>query len=134
MHLLLDSTVLGETVRTSNPCSGFIKGIVFGSGEYRDEKHIPDFFISNNNKLHIIVGDDFSLRFIIEELTATTMKVRTYDGKCSVTFTMKNPTDIKAVQKNSENTDTYNLGGQKVKNVTSDGVYIQNGQKKVVKK
>ena len=34
----------------------------------------------------------------------------------------------------SPDNSIYNLNGQKMKNVTTNGVYIQNGQKKVVKK
>ena len=34
----------------------------------------------------------------------------------------------------SPDNSIYNLNGQKMKNVTANGVYIQNGQKKVVKK
>jgi len=96
---------------------------------------ILDYFITNNNKLHIIVDEDYTLHFIIEELTATTLKVKTYGGK-SYTFTKDNSSN--AVQSvnmtRPADESTYNLSGQEVENITADGIYIQNGQKKVVKK
>ena len=55
----------------------------------RDWRAVTDFFISNNNKLHIVQGDNFTLHFIIEELSATTLKVKTFDGQ-SYTFAKDN--------------------------------------------
>ena len=98
-------------------------------------ENILDFFISNNNKLHIIVDDQYALHFIIEELTATTLKVKTYDGQ-SYTFT-KDSSSSSVSSKSLTRPDdasTYHLNGQKVENVTTDGIYIQNGQKKVIKR
>lgn len=112
----------------------------YGRPGYEEEEEstierILDYFITNNNKLHIIVGDDYTLHFIIEELTATTLKVKTYGGK-SYTFTKDNSSN--AVQSvnmtRPADESTYNLSGQEVENITADGIYIQNGQKKVVKK
>ena len=97
-------------------------------------EQINDFFISNNNKLHII-QESMTFHFIIEELTATTLKVRTYDGQ-SYSFTKDNSSS--AVQSvsmtRSADKSTYNLSGQKVENITADGIYIQSGQKKVLKR
>lgn len=99
------------------------------------KRSILDYFIINNNKLHIIVDEYYTLHFIIEELTATTLKVKTYGGK-SYTFTKDNSSN--AVQSvnmtRPADESTYNLSGQEVENITADGIYIQNGQKKVVKK
>ena len=103
--------------------------------EYTAIEPILDYFITNNNKLHIIVDEEYTLHFIIEELTATTLKVKTYGGK-SYTFTKDNSSN--AVQSvnmtRPADESTYNLSGQEVENITADGIYIQNGQKKVVKK
>lgn len=103
--------------------------------EYTGIEAILDYFITNNNKLHIIVDEEYTLHFIIEELTATTLKVKTYGGK-SYTFTKDNSSN--AVQSvnmtRPADESTYNLSGQEVENITADGIYIQNGQKKVVKK
>ena len=100
----------------------------------RDWRAVTDFFISNNNKLHIVQNDNFTLHFIIEELSATTLKVKTFDGQ-SYTFAKDNSLSAISVnQTSSADASTYNLSGQKVENVTVDGIYIQNGQKKVIKK
>ncbi|MBQ3700594.1 MAG: hypothetical protein II886_11905 [Prevotella sp.] len=76
-----------------------------------------------------------TFHFIIEELTSTTLKVKTYDGQ-SYSFTKDNSSSaVRSVtQTRSADESTYNLSGQKVENVTADGIYIQNGQKKVIKK
>jgi hypothetical protein len=99
-----------------------------------EKEQINDFFISNNNKLHI-VQESMTFHFIIEELTATTLKVKTYDGQ-SYSFTKDNSSAaVRAVDMTrSADNSTYNLSGQRVENVTTDGIYIQNGQKKVVKR
>ena len=99
-----------------------------------EKEQINDFFISNNNKLHII-QESMTFHFIIEELTPTTLKVRTYDGQ-SYTFTKDNSSAAvrSASMTRSADGSTYNLSGQRVENVTTDGIYILNGQKKVMKK
>lgn len=96
---------------------------------------ILDYFITNNNKLHIIVDEDYTLHFIIEELTTTTLKVKTYGGK-SYTFTKDNSSNavLSVNMTRPADESTYNLSGQEVENITADGIYIKNGQKKVVKK
>lgn len=99
-----------------------------------ETEQINDFFISNNNKLHII-QESMTFHFIIEELTATTLKVKTYDGQ-SYSFTKDNSgSGVQSVSMTRSIDDsTYNLNGQKVENITADGIYIQNGQKKVLKR
>ena len=76
-----------------------------------------------------------TFHFIIEELTATTLKVKTYDGQ-SYSFTKDNSSSAvrSLTLTRSADESTYNLSGQRVENVKSDGIYIQNGQKKVVKR
>ena len=98
-------------------------------------ERVPDYYITNNNKLHIWIDDSFVMHLIIEELTATTLKVKTYDGQ-SYSFTKDNSSAaVRAVDMTrSADNSTYNLSGQRVENVTTDGIYIQNGQKKVVKR
>ncbi len=98
-------------------------------------ERVPDYYITNNNKLHIWNDDEYVLNFIIEELTATTLKVKTYDGQ-SYTLTKDNSSAaVRSVSATrSADASTYNLSGQRVENVTTDGIYIQNGQKKVVRR
>lgn len=76
-----------------------------------------------------------TFHFIIEELTATTLKVKTYDGQ-SYSFTKDNSSSAvrSLTRTRSADDSTYNLSGQEVEIITTDGIYIQNGQKKVVKR
>ena len=119
--------------------SGLIKNMThiepYNNREYTENTRILDYFISNNNKLHIIVEDDYAMHFIIEELSASSLKLKTYDGQ-SYTFAKDNSsTEVKPMTQTYSTDDSiYNLSGQKVEDVTTNGVYIQNGQKKVVKK
>ena len=118
--------------------SGLIKNMIYispyNNRQYTENSMISDYFISNNNKLHIIAGN-YALHFIIEELSASSLKVKTYDGQ-NYTFEKDNSsTDVKPMTLTRSADDSiYNLSGQKVEDVTTNGVYIQNGQKKVVKK
>ena len=116
--------------------SGFFKNITrvdYNNGEEviktSEREQINDFFISNNNKLHI-VQESMTFHFIIEELTSTTLKVRTYDGQ-SYSFTKaSSSTGVKAANMTrSADGATYNLSGQKVENTSAEGIYIQDGQK-----
>ena len=141
----IESMTLGDALYLSskgeNRWSGFFKNLTrvqySNDGEEVrtiEKEQINDFFISNNNKLHII-QESMTFHFIIEELTPTTLKVKTYDGQ-SYTFTKDNSSSaVRSVSMTrSADGSTYNLSGQRVENVTTDGIYIQNGQKKVVKR
>ena len=143
----IESFTLGdamyETEKSSKKScwSGFFKNLTrvnYNNGEEEtrtyEKEQINDFFISNNNKLHI-VQESMTLHFIIEELTATTLKVKTYDGQ-SYSFTKDNSgSGVQSVNLiRSADGSTYNLNGQKVENITADGIYIQNGQKKILKR
>lgn len=103
---------------------------------YNHNERILDFFISNNNKLHIIIGDDFCLRYVIEYLTESQMKLKAYDG--SYSFIMGKDTSTTGVRSAIQNQPTdstvYDLNGKKVENIKTNGIYIQSGQKKVIKK
>ncbi len=143
----IESITLGDCMyddgKGLESMSGYIKNMTYNSYSYNNEKStktkefesVMDFIISNNNKLHIFQADDFVLHFIIEELTSTTLKVKTYDG-LSYTFTKTaSPSQVKSVTTTRPaDSATYNLQGRKVENIASDGIYIQNGQKKAVKK
>lgn len=137
----IESFTLGDGMYGGKRWSGFFKNITSirnsdGEEETRtvEKEQINDFFISNNNKLHII-QESMTFHFIIEELTATTLKVKTYDGQ-SYSFTKDNSgSGVQSVrQTRSADESTYNLSGQKIEKATADGIYIQNGQKKVVKR
>ena len=135
------SIILGDCVDDEDEggWSGYITDLWYVDEYRKDEddydEYILDFFISNNNKLHILVGDDYALRFIIEELTETSLKVKTYDGICSITFAKDGSTKVAPVSKTSaQETDTYSLSGQKVANPLPNTIYIKDGQKKLATK
>ena len=116
--------------------SGYIIGYEKDGKTDHEDVPIRDFFISNNNKLHIYeIYQNAVLRFIIESMTETTMTLKTYDGQCLISLTKDNSSEVKsAIINQTDDTSIYNLAGQKVENITSDGIYIKMGQKKVIKK
>ena len=134
----IESIALGDHINLtygSRPRSGFIINYTREGDEYPETERILDYFITNNNKLHIIVQDDYTLHFIIEELTSSSLKVKTYDGHRFTFVKVNSSSSVKPMtQTHSADDSIYNLSGQKVEDVTTNGVYIQNGQKKVVKK
>ena len=136
----VESFTLGDAMYGGKAWAGFFKNITsvrIRNGEEETKtaemEQINDFFISNTNKLHI-VQESMTFHFIIEELTATTLQVKTYDGQ-SYTFTKDNSgSNVRSASlTRSADESTYNLSGQKVTDITADGIYIQNKQKKVIK-
>ena len=77
------------------------------------ESHILDYFITGNDRLHIIVGDRFSLHFKIVELSDNTMKLQTKKG--IMTF-MKITTGVQSLRVNTEIAEKarYNINGQRL--------------------
>lgn len=74
-----------------------------------------DFFISNGNKLHLIGIEEFcpSLQFVILSLTDKEMKLRSYDGKCTIVYKkIANGTGISKINEDDESSSVfYNLNG-----------------------
>jgi len=81
--------------------------------EIEDEDYILDYFITGNDRLHIIVGDDFTLHFKILELTANTMKLRTKKGEVTFQKTVTSVQNAKVEAPIAEQA-RYNIKGQKV--------------------
>ena len=75
---------------------------------------VNDFFISNGNKLHI-VEDDMTFRFIIENLTAQELCLKSYDGKFMATYKRTDATSVKSVEVSAapSTEEYYNLNGVK---------------------
>ena len=129
-------------VRTERACSGLFINMTYSDYTkerdrmevYKDNVGIHDYFISNNNKLHIAQSTGRTMHFIIEELTTTTLKISNYEGQ-SFTFTkVKSSTNIRSLAETRNNKPTtYNLGGQKIEKVSTEGIYIQNGKKTSIK-
>lgn len=78
-----------------------------------DTDRILDFFITRNNRLHLILEKDFSLRFKILELSNNTMKLQTKKG--TMTF-MKTTTGVQSLKANTEIAEKarYNINGQRL--------------------
>lgn len=117
---------------------GLIKGIVEnGRGHHSPgpkDEYLLDFFISNGNKLHLIVNDEYSLRFIIDELTNTTLILKTYKGDGSIMLSKENTSSVRCISQDSlSKSSTYNLQGQKVERPHVLGVNIRNGRKTLSK-
>ena len=117
---------------------GLIKGLTEnGRGHHSSgpkDEYLLDFFISNGNKLHLIVDDEYSLRFIIDELTNTTLILKTYKGDGMVKLTKESTSNIKRVnQDRHSESSTYSIQGHKVERTKASGVYIQSGRKFISK-
>ena len=86
-------------------------------GKYFEKEHpegpILDYFITSNDRLHIIIYDDFSLHFKIVELSDNTMKLQTKKG--IMTFT-KSTTGVQSLRVNTEIAEKarYNINGQRL--------------------
>ncbi len=78
-----------------------------------EAEHVLDYFITGKDRLHIIVGDDFTLHFKILELTANTMRLKTQKGE--ITF-QKTATSVQNVKAGTSLTEKarYNVKGQKL--------------------
>ena len=74
---------------------------------------ILDYFITGNDRLHIIVGDDFTLHFKILKLTANTMKLRTKKGEITFQKTVTSVQNAKVEAPIAEQA-RYNIKGEKV--------------------
>ena len=76
-------------------------------------KHILNYFIIGNDRLHLIIGDNFSLHFKILELSNNTMKLQTKKG--TMTF-MKTTTGVQSLKVNTEIAEKarYNINGQRL--------------------
>ena len=93
---------------------------------------IKDFFISNGNKLHIEAYLGF--RFIIENLTAQELKLKSYDGKFTATFKREGSSSIQSINEDSDSSTAvyYNLKGLK-QDTPHKGVNIVRNGKKTTK-
>lgn len=97
---------------------------------------VSDFCITNENKFHITTPYGWDYRFIIESLDSQRMILKSYDGKCTVTYqrvpgTNKintiNPDTVDAEE------DYYNLNGIR-QNKEQKGINIIRKGNKAVKK
>lgn len=128
-----DGIHLGYIKKGTRYYSGCFLGFEASEGAGTKDEEILDFFISNNNKLHIIFNDDYCLRFIIERMTDSVMNLLAYDNSYSLMLIKdSSSTNVRSAGCTfSEETTTYNLSGQKIEKNNVKGIYIQGGQKKI---
>lgn len=85
------------------------------SGPFDSEESRPilDYYITGNNILHIIVGEEFSLHFKILELKGNTMKLQSKKGIMTFNKTASQVQNVKSETNNVEKA-RYNINGQKL--------------------
>ena len=81
--------------------------------EMEDDDKILDYFITENDRLHIMVGDQFTLHFKILELNDNTMKLQTPKGIMTFTKTASQVQNVKN-ETNKVEKARYNINGQKL--------------------
>lgn len=88
-----------------------------------------DFFISNDNKLHIIQdmndSEVSSFRFVIDSFTDLELKLHTYDNKMKLTLKrVATPNAVKELQGQTDILNAiYDLNGKKTQN-PEKGIYV----------
>lgn len=127
--VLMDTLVEGKY---EIPRGGFVEDITYhecynsDANEWEDYTagvvEIYDFFISNGNKLHIILDDgmpNMSLKFIITELTENSMSLKTFrphNGEsCTINLTKRASSDVselKATDKDKTEKAYYDINGR----------------------
>lgn len=83
--------------------------------EIEDSDRILDYFITGNDRLHIIVQDDFTLHFKILELDGNTMKLQTKKGIMTFNKTASQVQSVKS-EANKVEKARYNINGQRLAN------------------
>jgi len=83
--------------------------------EIEDSDRILDYFITGNDRLHIIVQDDFTLHFKILELNSNTMKLQTKKGIMTFNKTASQVQSVKS-EINKVEKARYNINGQRLAN------------------
>ncbi|WP_314959595.1 lipocalin family protein [Prevotella pallens] len=88
-----------------------------GGEEFKieDSDRILDYFITGNDRLHIIVQDDFTLHFKILELNGNTMKLQTKKGIMTFNKTASQVQNVKN-ETNKVEKARYNINGQRLAN------------------
>ena len=127
--VLMDTLVEGKY--DIRPRCGFVEDITYHDcynsdanewEDYTEDVEIYDFFISNGNKLHIILDDgmpNMSLKFIITELTENSMSLRAFrspHGEGSTINLTKRASsgvnEVKASDSNKTENAYYDINGR----------------------
>ena len=80
---------------------------------FEEAENVLDYYITGKDRLHVVVGDDFTLHFKILELTANTMKLKTKKGEITFQKTATSVQNVKAETSFVEKA-RYNVKGHKL--------------------
>ena len=111
--------------------SGNQPGRIYKSG---DDLFVIGWFISNNNKLHLMLSNNSWLNFVIEEYSKDDgyMKLKSFDNACIMLWSLMNYSSVPAINSDrKKDTPKYSIKGVKIDK--PEGIYIQNGQKFIAK-
>lgn len=89
---------------------------------------IFDFFVSNNNKLHINTFDG-NIRLVIKEWKDGVMNLETYDGKTKIELKKDTSAVNSVVTETPDNTSIFDIKGSKVRTTEKGNVYIKGRNK-----
>lgn len=145
----IESIVLGDAVceYTYQPGERFYAcGYLTNSNSMEGPSSTPynmsvvnlyDFFISNGDKLHIILDDSMtnnSIRLVIKELNDETMTLESFDGTAQFVLS-KESAAVQSIQSDTSNQSTtiFDVQGRPVSNTQSGNIYIQGNNKFIAK-
>ena len=111
--------------------SGNQAGRILKNGE---DLFVNGWFISNNNKLHLVISNGAWLNFVIQEYSKDEgyMKLKSFDDHCVMSWSLQNYSSVPSLSvDNKKDSPRYSING--IRNDNPDGVYIQNGKKFIAK-
>lgn len=139
-----ESLYLGDTLLTGDEFGwalvpGYLTNVkIYEDGESYNPQNtftyevypFDDFFISNNNKLHICNPESSNqIRLVIKEWANDVMKLESYDGKTKIEL-RKDKSAVKSVNAETPRDEAiYNIQGHKVKHIEKGNIYINNNRK-----
>lgn len=110
---IFEGQFIGQTIDTNTPLNIY------------NTDRITNFAITNGNKLHIHIGDDFNLIFKIVRLTSTEMVLQPLGSSNNIYFAKSSFTRVTSAEATNSpaKKSVYNLSGQQ-KDETARGINI----------
>lgn len=139
-----ESLYLGDTLVTEGEvdswlCAGYLSQVkmydqdidAYDPSETCTYSKVPvsDFFISNNNKLHINHYDTNMIRLVIKGWANDVMKLESYDGKTKIELKKDRSYVNAVISETPEEDRMYDVQGHKVTKTQKGNVYIRNHRK-----
>lgn len=129
---------------TSDSC-GVIKGTGYIETGHWDDKygyvydwgigpvygHLNMWFISNNDKLHLIVQGHADVKYVIKQLDSDNLVLETFDGKGQLTMRRikESESNISSISTGKQSEGTFTMKGIKVESLIPGRVYISSERK-----